>query len=61
VKDKALPVLGRGSANMSFEAFQAVKISWTVGFHVMTPCSLVGSYQHFEGTYCLHLQGRSED
>jgi hypothetical protein len=26
---------------------------------VLTPCRLVGRYQHFGGTYCLHLQGDS--
>jgi hypothetical protein len=35
---------------------------WTVMIvviMVVTPCSLVGGYQHFERTYRLHLQGRS--
>jgi hypothetical protein len=26
-------------------------------FWVVTPCRLVGRYQRFGGTYCLHLQG----
>jgi hypothetical protein len=30
-----------------------------VVFCIMTPCSLVGGYWHFEGTCCLHLQGWS--
>jgi hypothetical protein len=30
-----------------------------VVFWVVTPCSLVGRYQHLEGTYCFHLQGQS--
>jgi hypothetical protein len=25
-------------------------------FWVETPCGLIGAYQHFGGTYCLHLQ-----
>jgi len=28
-------------------------------FYDVTPCSLVGIYHHFGGTYCLQLQGRS--
>jgi hypothetical protein len=27
-----------------------------VGLMVLTPCGLVGRYQRFGGTYCLHLQ-----
>jgi hypothetical protein len=27
----------------------------------MTPCSQVGGYQYFGGTYCLHFQGTSEE
>jgi hypothetical protein len=36
-------------------------VVWTdiVDFRVMTPYSLVGRYQHFRGTYCLQLLGRS--
>jgi hypothetical protein len=26
-------------------------------FRTLTPCRLVGRYQRFGGTYCLHLQG----
>jgi hypothetical protein len=26
-------------------------------FWAITQCELVGSYQSFDGTYCLHLQG----
>jgi hypothetical protein len=26
-------------------------------FWFLTPCGLTGRYQHFVGTYCLHLQG----
>jgi hypothetical protein len=29
------------------------------GRNIITPCSLVGGYQHFGGRYCLHLQGRN--
>jgi len=29
----------------------------TVSLCVMTPCCLVGGYQHFRATYCSHLQG----
>jgi hypothetical protein len=29
-------------------------------FQVMEPCSTVGQNQHFGGTHCFHLQGRSE-
>jgi hypothetical protein len=25
----------------------------------MTPCTVIG-YRRFEGTYCLHIQGKSE-
>jgi hypothetical protein len=28
-------------------------------FWVVTPCGLVGGYQRFGGTYCLHHQGFS--
>jgi hypothetical protein len=28
-----------------------------VVFWVVTPCGLVGGYQHFGGTYSLHLRG----
>jgi hypothetical protein len=38
-----------------FEVFTAVKIHIVI-FWVMTPCTLVGRYQSFGGTYCLHLQ-----
>jgi hypothetical protein len=30
---------------------------WIVVFWIVTPCSLVGAYQRFGGTYRLHLQG----
>jgi hypothetical protein len=29
---------------------------WIVVSWVVIPCSLVGSYQYFRGTYCLQLQ-----
>jgi hypothetical protein len=40
---------------MTSEVFIKVKM-WTIVFQVMTPCSLVGGYQHFGGTYHLHLE-----
>jgi hypothetical protein len=40
---------------MRFEVLTA-KISMLV-FWVVTPCGLVGEYESFGGTYCLHLQG----
>jgi hypothetical protein len=33
---------------------------WIVVFWAVTPCNLVGGYQRFVGTYCFHLQSRSE-
>jgi hypothetical protein len=45
-------------ASATFETFTAVKI-WVVVFWVMTPCSPVGGYQRFDGTYVVHFQGRS--
>jgi hypothetical protein len=41
---------------MRFEALPAVKKSMLI-FWVVTSCGLVGRYQRFGGTYCLHLQG----
>jgi hypothetical protein len=38
------------------EVLTAVKMLMFV-FWVMTPFRLVGRYQRFGGTYCLHLQG----
>jgi hypothetical protein len=32
----------------------------TVAFFIVTPRSLVDRYQRFEGTYCIHFQGRSD-
>jgi hypothetical protein len=40
---------------MRFEVLTVVKMSMV--FWVVTPCGLVGRYQCFGGTYCLHLQG----
>jgi hypothetical protein len=45
---------------VKFEVLTVVKM-WTVGFWVVTLCSLVGSYHHFRGTYHLHLQGRTDE
>jgi hypothetical protein len=39
-----------------FEVLMVVNMSLVV-FWVVTLCGLVGGYHHFEGTYCLHLQG----
>jgi hypothetical protein len=39
---------------MRFEVLTAVKMSMLV-FWVVMPCGLVGKYQRFGGTYCLHL------
>jgi hypothetical protein len=41
------------------DVFTMVKI-YTMVFSIMTLCSLVCGYQHFTGTYCYHLQGRSD-
>jgi hypothetical protein len=43
---------------MRLEVLTMVKISMLV-FWVAMQCGPVGRYQHFEGTYCLHLQGLS--
>jgi hypothetical protein len=40
---------------LRFEVLTAVKITMLV-FCDATPCGLVGGYQGFGGTYCLHLQ-----
>jgi hypothetical protein len=40
---------------MRFEVLTAVKMLMLV-FWIVTPCGLVGRYQRFGGTYCLHLQ-----
>jgi hypothetical protein len=37
------------------EVLITVNILSNIGWN-MTPCSLVGKYQHFEGTYCFHVQ-----
>jgi hypothetical protein len=42
-------------SRMRFEVLTAVKMSILV-FWVVTQCGLVGRYQRFGGTYCLHLQ-----
>jgi hypothetical protein len=36
-----------------FEVFTAMLVVWVVG-----PCGLFAVYQHFGGTYYLHLQGK---
>jgi hypothetical protein len=41
--------------NMRFEVLTAVKMLILV-FWVVTSYGHVGRYQHFRGTYCLHLQ-----
>jgi hypothetical protein len=41
--------------NASFEAFTAMMIQ--VVFWVVMPSSVVGGYQCFRGSWCLHLQG----
>jgi hypothetical protein len=38
---------GLGQTNMAVEV---------VAFWVVTPHNLIGGYQYFRGTYCLHLQ-----
>jgi hypothetical protein len=42
---------------MRFEVFTVVRIQ--VIFWVVMPHSIVVEYQHFEGPYCLHLQGEA--
>jgi hypothetical protein len=41
---------------MMFEVLTAVKMS-LLFFWVVAPRVLVGRYQRFGGTYCVHLQG----
>jgi hypothetical protein len=41
---------------MGFKGFMIVIIQIVV-FWVVTPYSLIDDYQHFRGTYCLHLNG----
>jgi hypothetical protein len=43
-----------------FEVFAVVKMSVLVSW-VVTLCGLVGRYQRFRETYCLHLQGWSAE
>jgi hypothetical protein len=45
--------------DLRFDVLTAVKMSIAV-FGVVTPCSLVDDYRHFEGTCCLHIQGRGD-
>jgi hypothetical protein len=40
---------------MRFEAFMTLKVYIVVWF--MTLCNLMGAYQRFGGTCCVHLQG----
>jgi uncharacterized membrane protein YqjE len=40
---------------MTFEVLTVVKMTMLV-IWVVTPCGLVGRYQRFGQTYCLHLQ-----
>jgi hypothetical protein len=46
------PPVTDGSIVVRSEVLMAVKMSMLV-FWVITQCELVGSYQHFRGTYCL--------
>jgi hypothetical protein len=39
------------------EVLITVNILSNIGWN-MTPCSLVGKSQNFEGTYCFHVQGK---
>jgi hypothetical protein len=39
---------------MTFEVLTSISIT---EFGDAAPCSLIGKYQHFGGTCCLHLQG----
>jgi hypothetical protein len=41
---------------MRFEVLTAAKMLMLF-FWIVTPCTLVGRYQRFGETYCLHLQG----
>jgi hypothetical protein len=41
------------------QVLAAVKVQIMV-FWVVAPCSLVGGFKRFGGTYCLHLQSRSK-
>jgi hypothetical protein len=41
---------------MRSEVLTAVRMSILV-LWIVTPCGLVGTYQRFGETYCLHLQG----
>jgi hypothetical protein len=43
---------------MRVDVLKAMKVSVVV-FCVVAPCGIVGGYQSFEGTYCLHLQGEN--
>jgi hypothetical protein len=45
---------------MTFEVLTVVKMSMLV-FWVVLPRRLVGTYECFGGTYCLHLQGYPEE
>jgi hypothetical protein len=42
-------------STLRFEVLTALKMSILVKW-VVTPCGLVGRYQRFGGTYCLHRQ-----
>jgi hypothetical protein len=54
-------VISNHSASQEFPTFYE---SWSfvrskaAVYRVMTPCSLIDSYQHFKWTWCLHLQRR---
>jgi hypothetical protein len=41
---------------LRFNVLTVMKMAIMV-FWVVTPCSFVGGYQRFRGTYRLHLQG----
>jgi hypothetical protein len=42
--------------NVRLEVLTALKMT-VLFFWVVTPCRLIGRYQRFGETYCLHLQG----
>jgi hypothetical protein len=61
LKSKCFPYLFilKHSRHKRLQVLMAVKIK-TLVFWVVTPCRLVGRYQNFGGTYCLHLSPEDE-